>query len=131
MLKNIAKKSFQSFKNSLSGNENIKIIEVNWVIFLYILFFISHKFSNTIARFALSPILVALFSWHLYAIYKCRPKPTIDDQPTKEQLQIDEIKKSPSLLKKIFLQESFSKFNWRKTVVLADIFFIISALNWY
>jgi hypothetical protein len=124
------KKIWQSFYKASLGQETTKSVEIYWFLSLCFLFYIVHKIHTYFATryFLLSIFLALCFCWHLYAVYKC--KPAVVENKTKEEQQLEKIKKPKSLLKKILLQEPISKPTWRQVVVVVDILLILSALSW-
>ena len=124
------KKIWQSFYKASLGQETTKSVEIYWFLSLCFLFYIVNKIHTYFATryFLLSIFLALCFCWHLYAVYKC--KPAVVENTTKEEQQLEKIKKPKSLLKKILLQEPISKPTWRQVVVVVDILLILSALSW-
>jgi len=124
------KKIWQSFYKASLGQETLKSVEIYWFFSLCFLFYIVHKIHSYFQKsyFLTTLLLVILFFWHLYAVYKCKSAKKLG--LTQEEQQIAKIKKSSSLIKKILLQESISKPSWRQIVIVIDVLLLLSALSW-
>jgi len=124
------KKIWQSFYKASIGQETVKNVEIYWFFSLCFLFYVVNKIHSYFQNsyFLTTLLIVKLFIWHLYAIYKC--KPIENSTLTQEEQQLAKIKKPSSLLKKILLQEPISKPSWRQIVVVIDILLLLSALSW-
>ena len=125
-----------SFRAASKGQENIQIVIRWWGILAYIFFYfvvnnlilkINIRFSDLI----LSWIGVIYFIWHIYVLIKCSPKkPKLSDEE-KKKLREERLHNLPrSIMRKLFLQESISKWNPVAMCIAVDLLFFTNFLGY-
>ena len=129
-MKEILNKIEESFKKSMNGEEDLKIVIRYWGIIGYLVaFFIFNKIikMNKIAAVNSTIAMVAIvyFAWHFYVLIKCSPK---KPHLTKEEKQELRAKRRAeffkSLGRKLLLQEPFTKWNPVLLTQVVDLFCI-------
>jgi len=125
-----------SFTQANKGKEDVYLLVNKWGIYSYIIFFFV---VDNIVKFnqikfidlLISSFAIVYFSWHIYALIKCKPvTPKISDEE-KKKIRKEKIKNMPkSFLKKLFLQESIGKWNSVKVSIAADLYFITLFLSY-
>ncbi len=135
-LQNFFEKAEDSFRKSLNGKEDIKVVIRYWGIAAYIFFFFVVKWlidglDVQILKFLLAALSVAYFSWHIYAVYKCKPKKEKLTKEQREELKKNRAKNlSTSFARKLLLQESLSKWDPVTITIVTDLFFVITFLGY-
>lgn len=130
------KKIKYSFAQANNGEEDVYLLVNKWGIYSYIIFFFVVdnivKFNQIkLIDLLISSFAIVYFSWHIYALIKCKPtKPKISDEE-KKKIRKEKIKNMPkSFLKKLFLQESIGKWNSVNVSIAADLYFITLFLSY-
>jgi hypothetical protein len=125
-----------SFKASLKGEEKVENLIYYWGITAYLIsyFIIDRIIQINNIRFidiTISLLTIAFFIWHIYAIKKCSPKkPKLtkeEKQAIREQARRELGKK---LLRKLFLQESITKWDPAFITIIVDVFSISVFLSY-
>lgn len=120
----------QSLILASKGQENFNIVKWYWGVLSYIIcFFLINKILTIISIKIIASIMaylvVGYYVWHIYASIKCAPKiPKL----TKEEKEVKRLKEGgfgKKLMRKLLLQESFSKLNPRNLLVAIDLFMIL------
>jgi hypothetical protein len=133
---NLFEKVEDSFKKSTRGEEDLKILIRYWGIAAYLFFyFIVKKLMDSTNLKFLDVIIAAFsivyFSWHIYAMYKCKPKKTKLTKEEKNKMKKDRVKRlSRSFTRKLLLQESVSKWDPVTITIVADLFFVLTFLSY-
>lgn len=121
-----------SFKKSIKGEEDIKVVIRYWGISAYIIFYFGIKriidtLDIKVVDIVLAALSVAYFSWHIYAVYKCKPKKKELTKKEKDELKKNRARNlSTSFARKLFLQESISRWDPITITIVADLFFAIT-----
>lgn len=135
-MKEILEKIKASFHAASNGKEDIKIVIWYWGVIAYLAsYFVVNKLIQVINfRFfdiVISLLMVIYFIWHIYAVRKCAPKkPKLNKE---EQQRIREEKRKnlgKSLMKKLLLQESFTKWDTITAVTVADALCVAHFLSY-
>ena len=137
LFQNFFEKAESSFKKSINGEEDIKILIRYWAIpsYIFFYFFIKlfiDKVDLAVINIFFASFAIAFYIWHLYAIYKCKPKKKKLTKEEREALKRDRSRTlSKSFTRKLFLQESISKWDPVTVTIVADIFFLITFLAYF
>ncbi len=129
-------KAEDSFKRSLKGQEDTKILIRYWGIPAYIFFyFVIDWLINVTNIFIIdlvfSSLAVIFFAWHIYAMFKCKPKKKKLTKEEKEELRKDRAKRlSKSFIRKLTLQESISKWDPITVTIVLDFYFVFLFLSY-
>jgi len=120
----------QSFILASKGKESFKIVQWYWGVFSYIIsyFFINNMLGNISVKFiasAIAYLVVSYYFWHIYVSIKCAPKSIKLSKEEKEIKRIKEGGFGKKLMRKLLLQESFSKLNPRNLLIAIDLFMIL------
>jgi len=120
----------QSFILASKGKESFKIVQWYWGVFSYIIsyFFINNMLGNISVKFiasAIAYLMVSYYFWHIYVAIKCAPKSIKLSKEEKEIKRIKEGGFGKKLMRKLLLQESFSKLNPRNLLIAIDLFMIL------
>lgn len=131
----IFRKIEASFKASLRGEENVSILTYYWGIIAYVLAFFLNKLIRMAHVYffgvAVSAILVAYFVWHIYALKKCAPKKPKLTPEEKQKLREEKRKELPKkIIKKLLLQESFTKWDPVFITMVIDAFCVAHFLDY-
>ena len=135
-LQNFFEKAEDSFRKSIKGKEDIKVVIRYWGIPAYIFFFFFVKWliervDVQVLDVLLAALSVAYFSWHIYAVYKCKPKKEKLTKEQREELKKNRVKNlSSSFVRKLLLQESLSKWDPVTITIVVDLFFVITFLGY-
>jgi len=119
-----------SFYLSSKGKEDFNIVIWYWGVFVYIFCFfvidnLTNNVQNKISNLIIGYTLICYFIWHIYITIKCSPK---KPKLTKEEKELKRIKEGGfgrKFMRKLLLQESFSKLNPRNLIVAIDLFMIL------
>lgn len=123
-------KIIKSFQNCNKGAESFDSVKYYWgLIGYFITFFILDwvVMKNTIYffDFILCITISIYFSWHIYAIYKCKPKKAnlskAEKLVKKQQMRSERFK---IILDKIFLRRSIAKFNAPFVMTIVNLYII-------
>ena len=120
----------QSFVLACKGKEKFNIVKWYWGVVSYIIcfFIIDEILEKTSWKFIISIIaygVIIYYIWHIYVTIKCAPKAI---KLSKEEKEIKRLKEGGffrKLMRKLLLQESFSKLNPRNLLVAIDLFMIL------
>lgn len=128
--------TIESFNKSNQGKETVSNLIWKWGIPSYLIaFFVIEKIIRIKGLFILDVLIVAVifcfYTWHIYAIHKCKPpKPKL----TKEEKKLLKEKKKREFkkrfIRKLLLQESFSKWNPITVTTVFDVFCIAHFLSY-
>ena len=116
-MKEILNKIEESFKKSMRGEEDLKIVIRYWGIIGYLVaYFILNKIIKmnniVIIDNIIAAIAIAYFAWHFYILIKCSPKkPHLTKEEEKELGKKRRAELFKSFTRKLLLQESFTKWN--------------------
>jgi len=120
-----------SFKSSLKGGEeNLSVLIRWWGLVGYLFFyFVIEKLiifcDIQIIDIIFSSFGIIYFSWHIYALIKCSPKKPKLSKEEKQKLRSEAIHNAPkAFMRKLFLQESISKWNPVKMEIVTDLLFV-------
>ncbi len=125
-----------SFKNSIKGQEDLKILIRWWGILAYAIFYliINKIIVLNDIRFIdiiLSSIGIIYFSWHIFALIKCSPKKPKLSKEEKARLRSEAWHNLPkSFMRKLLLKESFTKWNPVRMTIVVDLLFITHFLGY-
>lgn len=123
-------KIIKSFQNCNKGVENFDSVKYYWgLIGYFITFFILDwvvmKNKIYFFDFILCITISIYFSWHIYAIYKCKPKKEklskAEKLVKKQQMRSERFK---IILDKIFLRRSIAKFNAPFVMTIVNLYII-------
>jgi len=135
-MNNIFSKIKESFKAALSGQETTNNLIRWWGVIAYLVaFFIFDGVIKMLNIYAvtvvLSVIAIIYFTWHIYVLKKCSPK---NPKLTKEEKQkIKEEKRKDlgkKIMRKLFLQESITKWDPIFVTIVIDAFCIAQFLSY-
>jgi quinol-cytochrome oxidoreductase complex cytochrome b subunit len=135
-MNNIFSKIKESFKAALSGQETTNNLIRWWGVIAYLVaFFIFDGVIKMLNIYAvtvvLSVIAIIYFAWHIYVLKKCSPK---NPKLTKEEKQkIKEEKRKDlgkKIMRKLFLQESITKWDPIFVTIVIDAFCIAQFLSY-
>lgn len=135
LLKSFIAKAELSFKKACRGKEEIKILIRYWAIPSYIFFFFGIdslvvSINFLVIDLVLSSFAVIFFSWHMFAMIKCKPKKKKLTTEEKKELKKNKRKNlSKSVMKKLLLQESITKWDPVTLTIVADFYFFILFLG--
>ena len=117
-----------SFKLALQGKETVKNLLWWWggVAYLVTYFITDRLISSVDSRFVdvlLSVLTVVYFAWHFYVLRKCAPKKPKLSKEEKKKLRIEARKElGKKFLRKLFLQESITKWDPVFMCLVVDVF---------
>ncbi len=126
----------KSFRASSKGEEDIKILIRWWGFVAYLFFyFIVNKIikisTSDILDLSLSSLAIAYFSWHIFALERCRPKKIKVSKEEKKRLRAEKIRNLPrSIMRKILLQEPISKWDNVSILIALDLLYIVVFLGY-
>lgn len=133
---NILHKIDASFRACLKGEEDIKVVIRWWGFIGYAFFYlvvdtlvlkINYRFIDLI----LSWIGVVYFIWHIYVLVKCSPKKPKLTKEEKKKIREEKWRNAPrSFMRKLFLQESISKWNPVAMSIAADLLMFTNFLGY-
>lgn len=125
-----------SFKACLKGEENLKFVIYYWgcIAWLFSFFVVDRIIKINPSQLfdtVVSIIVILYFICHIYILKKCSPKkPKLtkeEKQRLKEEARKDLAKK---FMRKLFLQESVTKWNSVTVAMVLDAFFVAHFLNY-
>lgn len=125
----------RSFKKASRGQEEIKTLIRYWGIPAYLIFyFVINWIVNAVDLFVidllLSSIAVIYFSWHIFAMFKCKPKKPKLTKEERVALKKERRKNlSKSFARKLLLQESISKWDPVTITIVLDLYFVLLFLG--
>ncbi len=118
------KRHFDLIRN---GKENLTIVLWAWGGGAYFIAFFINKLISLngnllILKWLLSLLVIAYFIWHILIIIKCSPKKPPLSNEEKELLKKDRFKR---FLRKLFLQEPFTKWDPANVCKVIDLYVIV------
>lgn len=118
-----------SFKAALRGEESLDVLVYRWGIFSYIVAFLMNKLFRMVGSYfftlPFAVLLVCYFVWHIYVLRKCTPKKPKLTKEEQQKLREERRKElGKKLLRKLFLQESITKWNPVLMATVTDAFCI-------
>ncbi len=125
-----------SFKAAMRGEELIRRLVWWWGLIGYLVaYFVVDriiKINNIVfIDVVLSLLTVAYFSWHVYVLKKCSPKKPILSKEEKKRAREESRKDfGKRMMRKLFLQESISKWDPAFVSTIIDLFCIASFLTY-
>lgn len=125
-----------SFRASLRGEETINNLIYYWGITAYLVsyFIIDRiiKINNILfIDITLSLLTTAYFMWHIYALKKCSPKKPQLTKEEKEAIRAERRRDfSKRFFRKLFLQESITKWDPVFITIVVDLFSIAVFLGY-
>lgn len=130
-IKKITQENFAKAKNSFhkawEGKEEIDTVIWIWGGAAYLLSILANKivFWNKISffDFLISAAVIAYFTTHIIITKRCAPKKTPLTKEEKEALKHDRAKR---FFRKLFLQESVTKWNPVMVAIVIDLYIILS-----
>lgn len=129
-MSNVILKIEDSFKRAIKGEESVNIIIWWWGVIAYLFaYFVVDKMIKSIDIRAIdilvSLIAVIYFCWHFYVLRKCRPKkPKLSKEERKIQKMKNRKEFGKKFLRKLFLQESITKWDPILITLVIDVFCI-------
>jgi hypothetical protein len=125
-----------SFKAATKGEESVHNMIWWWGVCGYMVaFFIANRIvkvsDSRIIDILVSLLMVIYFGWHFYAMRKCAPKKPKLSKEEKKRLR-EEARKDfdKKLVRKLFLQESITKWDPIFIVLVIDVFSIATFLQY-
>ena len=125
-----------SFKAATKGEESVHNMIWWWGVCGYMVaFFIANRIvkvsESRIIDILVSLLMVIYFGWHFYAMRKCAPKKPKLSKEEKKRLR-EEARKDfdKKLVRKLFLQESITKWDPIFIVLVIDVFSIATFLQY-
>lgn len=106
-----------SFKASLKGEENVKVLIYYWgLIGWFVAFFVMDrivKINNLrVVDISISVVTIIYFVWHIYVLKKCSPKKPKLSKEEKKKLKEEARKEiGKKVLRKLLLQEPIKKWD--------------------
>lgn len=125
-----------SFKAAMRGEELIRRLVWWWGLIGYLVaYFVVDriiKINNIVfIDVVLSLLTVVYFSWHVYVLKKCSPKKPILSKEEKKRAREESRKDfGKRMMRKLFLQESISKWDPAFVSTIIDLFCIASFLTY-
>lgn len=125
-----------SFRAALKGQESIQIVIRWWGIFAYAIFYLGIdtlilKVNSRFLDLLLSWIGITYFIWHIYVLIKCSPKKPKISAEEKKKIREEKWRNAPrSFMRKLFLQESISKWNPVTICIATDLLFFTNFLGY-
>lgn len=124
-----------SFKRSLKGEETTDHLIYWWGIISYVVAFLVNKILKNLHVYFLnagiSAVLVAYFVWHIYALKKCSPKKPPLTKEEKRELRAKNRQELPrKIMRKLLLQESFTKWDPVFVTMVVDAFCIAQFMGY-
>jgi len=124
-----------SFKASLRGEESTSALIYWWGISAYVVAFFLNKIIRAshiyIFGAAVSAILIGYFIWHIYALKKCSPKKPKLTKEENKKIREERRKEFPKkLMRKLLLQESFTKWDPVFVTIVIDAYCIAQFLDY-
>lgn len=124
-----------SFKAALRGEESTSALIYWWGISAYVVAFIANKIirASHIYLFGavVSAVLICYFVWHIYVLKKCSPKKPKLTKEEKQKLRAERRKEFPrKLMRKILLQESFTKWDPIFVTMVIDAYCVAQFLDY-
>ena len=129
-MKQYLKKIKESFFKASKGEEVFFRVIWFWGVLFYIVSFFLEKAIQAIFwkffSFMISLITISYFVWHIYAIHKCKPKrkklTKIEKKIIKQKAKQQFLK---TFMKKLLLQQSWSKWKSETVITAIDIYIIL------
>ncbi len=125
-----------SFKAATKGEESVHNMIWWWGVCGYMVaFFIANRIvkvsDSRAVDIIVSLLMVVYFCWHFYAMRKCAPKKPKLSKEEKKRLR-EEARKDfdKKLVRKLFLQESITKWDPIFIVLVIDVFSIATFLQY-
>ena len=118
----------KSFKLALQGKETVKNLiwwwgAIGYLVSYFILDPLIVKVNLRFVDILISTLAVVYFSWHFYVLRKCAPKKPKLTKEEKAKLHLEQRKDlGKKILRKLFLQESISKWDPVFTCLVVDVF---------
>lgn len=129
-MSNVISKIEDSFTRAMKGEESVNIVIWWWGIIAYLFaYFVLDKTIKAVDIRAID-ILISLlatiyFCWHFYILRKCRPKqPKLSKEEKKIQKMKNRKEFGKKFLRKLFLQESITKWDPILITLVIDVFCI-------
>ncbi len=124
-----------SFKAALRGEESTSALIYWWGISAYVVAFIANKIirASHVYLFGavVSAVLICYFVWHIYVLKKCSPKKPKLTKEEKRKLRAERRKEFPKkLMRKILLQESFTKWDPIFVTMVIDAYCVAQFLDY-
>lgn len=125
-----------SFRACLKGQEDIKVVIRWWGLLAYAFFYlivdtVILKVDSKFVDLLLSWIGIVYFIWHIYAVIKCSPKKPKLTKEEKKKIREEKWKNAPrSIMRKLLLQESISKWNPVTMCIATDLLFFTNFLGY-
>ena len=126
----ILNKVKESFRNINSKKESFDNVLKYWggvgYFFFVVFALIIAKFDLFLFGKILAPFFIIYFSWHIYAIVKCKPKKKKPTEAEKKQKRKDFWKR---FYRKLMLKESLNEWNPPLVFSVIDLFIITHFLE--
>ncbi|MBM5781968.1 MAG: hypothetical protein FJ368_00925 [Pelagibacterales bacterium] len=125
-----------SFKASLKGEENPKVLIYYWgLVSWFTAFFVIDKIIKIndirVIDVSVSILTIIYFVWHIYVLKKCSPKKPKLTKEEKKKLKEEARKEiGKKLLRKLFLQEPIRKWDLIFVSMVFDAFCIAQFLGY-
>lgn len=125
-----------SFYAASKGQEDMKILIRWWGFISYAFFYLVvdtliQKVDLKVFDIILSVIGVIYFGWHIYAVYKCKPKKPKLTKEEKKTMRQEAWRNAPrAFLRKLFLQEPIMKWNPVTMIIVLDVLFMMNFLGY-
>lgn len=135
-MKEILNKIKASFQAANKGEENIKTVIWCWGILAYAVSYfiinkIIHLIDSRLFDILLSFVMIIYFVWHIYVVKKCSPKKPKLSNEEKQRIREEKRKNfKKSLLKKLLLQESITKWHTITVIMVMDAFCVAHFLSY-
>ncbi len=125
-----------SFKASLKGEENPKILIyywgfISWIIAFFVMDNVIKINDIRIIDVSVSVLTIIYFMWHIYVLKKCSPKkPKLTKEEKKKLKEEARREIGKKLLRKLFLQEPIRKWDPIFVSMIFDAFCIAQFLGY-
>ncbi len=123
-----------SFKRANAGQENPQVLIWYWGVISYLFSYVVVNWLIRVLSFprllsvAISLLAVIYFAWHIFAMYKCRPR----KKDLKSHYNTSTNHKNvayKSFVRKIFLKEPWFKWNPVVVIIVIDVIFLLYFLS--
>ncbi len=134
-LNEILHKIEDSFKAAIHGTESLRTLIRWWGFISYATFFIVDKLilaiNSRLFDVAMSSVGLVYFVWHIFVMFRCKPKAPKLSKEEKQKLRAEKIHNMPkSFMRKLLLQESISKWNPFSMTIAVDLLFFTNFLGY-
>ncbi|MDX2083455.1 MAG: hypothetical protein SFV53_05680 [Rickettsiales bacterium] len=124
-----------SFIAAIKGQESTDKLIYWWGVIGYVAAFLINKIIKLAHLYLfgviVSGVLIFYFIWHIYVLKKCSPRKPKLSKEEKQKLRQERRKElGKKLMRKLFLQESFTKWDPVFTSIIIDLFCIANFVDY-